>query len=73
VSYHTQLDRRPSYSPGQCDVTYYKEIYSFARSGKMDPNIFACLVLNWLCTTMSEEVPGAIGNQGKWTSSFASA
>jgi len=61
--------------PGQWDVNYYKETYSFATTGKKDDKVFVLPSDSKLATfdDVGKKFQGFIGNQGKWTSSFANA
>jgi hypothetical protein len=62
-------------SPGQWDVSYYKETYSYATTGSKSDAVFVFPSDLKLSTydDVGKKFQGFIGNQGKWTSSFLSA
>ncbi|OIW30748.1 versatile peroxidase VPL1 [Coniochaeta ligniaria NRRL 30616] len=70
-----QANKSQDSTPGQWDVTYYKETYSFATGGKKDPGVFVFASDSKLATSneVGLEFQGFIGNQGRWAGSFASA
>jgi hypothetical protein len=62
-------------SPGQWDVSYYQETYSYATTGSKSNAVFVFPSDSRLSTydDVGKKFQDFIGNQGKWTSSFASA
>nr|AUS45858.1 putative generic peroxidase [Coniochaeta hoffmannii] len=71
----SQANKSQDSTPGQWDVNYYKETYSFATTGKKDDKVFVLPSDSKLATfdDVGKKFQGFIGNQGKWTSSFANA
>ncbi|KAF6802935.1 versatile peroxidase VPL1 [Colletotrichum sojae] len=62
-------------TPGQWDVSYYKETYDFATKKTAAPGVFVFPSDEKLATQtdVGKKFQGFIGNQNKWASSFQNA
>ncbi|KAK2012406.1 heme peroxidase [Colletotrichum eremochloae] len=62
-------------TPGQWDVSYYKETYDYATKKTAAPGVFVFPSDEKLATQtdVGKKFQGFIGNQNKWASSFANA
>jgi manganese peroxidase len=62
-------------SPGQWDVSYYKETLTFATTGSKPANVFVFPSDQKLSTfgEVGKKFQGFIGEQSKWQSSFSNA
>ncbi|RKU42576.1 hypothetical protein DL546_002863 [Coniochaeta pulveracea] len=71
----TQFNKSQDSTPGQWDVSYYKETYNYATTGSKSNAVFVLPSDSKLSTynDVGKKFQSFIGNQGKWTSSFASA